>query len=137
VNFVASTDPPICGGEKYLNSAATTVQYWYSNLSLTDTSVAAVRTLVLLQVFHIPFTHVSAFSMKQRTQNAIRILLHNMHSLGQLQTERQNGSDVMKVIASSSCGPTSVAAVRTSGFTTNFQYSVYPCLRLFHETPHP
>jgi hypothetical protein len=32
---------------------------------------------------------------------------------------------------------TSVSAVRTSDFTTGFPYSVYPCLRLFHETPHP
>jgi hypothetical protein len=58
---------------------------------------------VLLQVFRIPFTHVSAFSMKHRTQNAIRILLHNMHSLGQLQIERQSGGVIMKVVALSSC----------------------------------
>jgi len=47
---------------------------------------------VLLQVFLIPFTHVFAFSMKHRTQNATRILLHNMHSVGQLQIERQSSS---------------------------------------------
>jgi len=29
---------------------------------------------------------------------------------------------------------TNVTAVRTSGFTPGFQYSVYPCLCLFHET---
>jgi hypothetical protein len=58
---------------------------------------------VLLQVFRIQFTNVSAFSMKHRTQNATRIMFRNTHPFGQLQFERQSGRDVVKVVASSSC----------------------------------
>jgi hypothetical protein len=50
---------------------------------------------ILLQIFHIPFTHVSAFSIKHRTQNATPILLHNAHDLGQLQIKRQSGNVVI------------------------------------------
>jgi hypothetical protein len=50
---------------------------------------------VLLEGFRIPFTHVSAVSMKQRSQNATRILLRNMHPFGQLQIERQSGGVVV------------------------------------------
>jgi hypothetical protein len=32
---------------------------------------------------------------------------------------------------------TNVAVVSTSGFTTGFRYSVYPCFRRFNETLHP
>ena len=80
-----------------------TVHHWYSNLCLpTRVSLQSVLQ-VLLQVFRIPFTHVSAFSMKHRTQNATRILLHNTHPLGQLQIERQSGSVVVKVVVSCTC----------------------------------
>ena len=57
----------------------------------------------VLQVFRIPFTTVTTFSMKHRAQNATRILLHNMHPLGQLQIERHSGGVVVKVVALSSC----------------------------------
>ena len=60
-------------------------------LSPTQVSLQSVLQ-VLLQVFRIPFIHVSVFSMIDRTQNATSILLQNTHPLGQLQIERQIGS---------------------------------------------